>query len=147
MRWGIGHDVAIPWIPSPLPDYASSAGIHIVAWFELNRVTDSFGHARPQYLVVGNRGTEGQACDFTLLRVFTWGIKRQRYETAFIESDVCGKLPVKLTPTASPGADATFAFEDLSSRTSENRVYQMQQTMVRRVRRPGAASAVRKRAI
>jgi hypothetical protein len=134
-------------VPSPLPDYASSAGIHIVAWFELNRVTDSFGHARPQYLVVGNRGTEGQACDFTLLRVFTWGIKRQRYETAFIESDICGKLPVTLTPTAAPGTDATFAFEDLSSRTSENRVYQMQQTMVRRVRRPGAASAVRKHAI
>jgi hypothetical protein len=134
-------------VPSPLPDYASSAGIHIAAWFELNHVTDSFGRAKPEYLVVGNRGAEGRACDFTLMRVFTWGSKRQRYETAFVESNVCGKLPVKVTQRAAPGADVTFAFEDLSSRTSENRVYQMHQTIVRRVKQSGAASAARKRAI
>jgi hypothetical protein len=134
-------------VPSPLPDYASSAGIHVAAWFELNHVTDSLGRAKPQYLVVGNRGTEVQACDFTLMRVFTWGIKRQRYETAFIESNVCGKLPVQLTRTAAPGADVTFSFENLSSRTPENRVYRMHQTIIRRVKQPGAASAARKHVI
>jgi len=58
----------------------------------------SSGESKPQYLVLGDRGSEGQDCDFTLMRVFTWGNQRQRYETAFVESDVCGKLPVKLVP-------------------------------------------------
>ena len=124
-------------VPSPLPDYASAAGMHIAAWFELNRVPDSSGGAKAQYLVVGNRGSEGQACDFTLLRVFTWSVQRQRYETAFVESDVCGKLPVTLTSAKAVGSDVTFAFQDESNGPPENRVYRMHQTIVRRVRQAG----------
>ena len=84
--WLLGRFIDLD-VPAPLPDYASSAGMRIVAWFELNRVSDAAGEAKPQYLVVGDRGSEGQACDFTLMRVFTWGNQRQRYETAFVESD------------------------------------------------------------
>ncbi|MGD0964297.1 MAG: hypothetical protein ABSA57_10405 [Candidatus Acidiferrales bacterium] len=125
-------------VPEPLPDYASSAGVRIVAWFELNRVSDTAGKTKPQYLVVGDRGSEGQVCDFTLMRVFTWGHQRQRYETAFVESDVCGQLPVKLTPAITPGGDASFAFLDLSGGVPEDRLYRMHQTIVRRVREGGA---------
>jgi hypothetical protein len=139
--WMLGRFIELD-VPSPLPDYASSAGIHIAAWFVLNQTTDASGNPKPQYLVVGNRGSEAEACDFTLMRVFTWSIKRQRYETAFLESDVCGKLPVLLTQAAS--GDVTFAFEDRSNLTPENRVYQMRQTMVRRVNQSGAARSARK---
>ena len=108
--------------------------MRIVAWFELNRVSDGTGETKPQYLVVGDRGSEGQTCDFTLMRVFTWGNQRERYETAFVESDVCGKLPVKLDAGSTPGGDASFAFEDLSRRNARKSLYQMHQTIVRRVR-------------
>lgn len=136
--WILGRFIDLE-VPAPLPDYASSAGMRIVAWFELSHVSDAIGQTRPQYLIVGARGAEGQACDFTLMRVFTWGNQRQRYETAFVESDVCGKLPVKLTQATTPGRDASFSFQDLSSGAPEQRLYRMHQTIVRRVREGGEA--------
>ena len=132
-------------VPSPLPDYANSAGMHIVAWFELNRVNDADGEPKPQYLVVGSRDAEGQPCDFTLMRVYTWGKKRDRYETAFVESNLCGKLPVKVTEPKEPGADATFSFEDWSAGAAQQRIYVMRQTIVKQLRHDGA-SPKRKRA-
>jgi hypothetical protein len=131
-------------VPSPLPDYASAAGMHIAAWFVLNRATDASGNARPQYLVVGTRGPEGQPCDFTLLRVYTWSQQGQRYETAFVESDVCGKLPVRLTQPAAPRGDVTFAFEDWSKGTSVERTYRMRENVVRRMREASPVSAAEK---
>jgi hypothetical protein len=125
--WILGRFVDLD-VPAPLPDYASAAAMHIVAWFELNRVAD-----RPQYLVVGNRGPEGQVCDFTMIRVFTWGQKKQRYETAYLESRVCGKLPMNLKEPAMPGGDVIFSFEDSSSGNDEQRTYRMERTAVRRV--------------
>ena len=71
-------------------DGASSANIRPIAWFELNRVSDPSGD-KIQYLVAGARGPEGQPCDFTTLRVYTWNLKKERYETAFIENE--GPLP------------------------------------------------------
>ncbi len=136
--WLLGRFVDLD-VPSPLPDYASSAGMRIVAWFELNRVTESSGELKPQYLLVGSRDAEGQPCDFTLMRVYTWGKKRQRYETAFVESNVCGKLPVKLTEPKAPDADSTFSFEDWSAGAAQERTYAMRQTIVKRLREDGAA--------
>jgi hypothetical protein len=138
--WVLAHFIDLD-VPQPLPDYASSAGMHIVAWFKLNDVLDSTGAPKPQYLVAGNRGAEGQACDFTLMRVFTWGNQRQRYETAFVESDLCGELPVKITSAATPGGDAAFSFEDMSSGAPQERLYRMHQTIVRRVKEPGTGAA------
>jgi hypothetical protein len=131
--WVLGRFIDLD-VPQPLPDYASAADMHIVAWFELNHVADSSGEQKPQYLVVGDRGSEGQPCDFTLMRVFTWGNQRQRYETAFVESDVCGKLPVKLVPATTAGGDAAFSFEDSGNGAPEERLYRMHQTIVRRVK-------------
>lgn len=132
-------------VPAPLPDYASAAAMHIVAWFELNHVMDVAGESKPQYLVVGNRGPEGQACDFTMIRVFTWGKKRERYETAYVESDVCGKLPMKLTPAAA-GGDVMFSFADLSNVVPEERKYRMENTIVRHLREGGPEPAKKKHA-
>lgn len=141
--WLLGRFVDLN-VPEPLPDYASAAGMRIVAWYELNHVVDSSGAAKPQYLVLGTRGSEGQPCDFTLIRVFTWGRQRDRYETAYVESDVCGKLPLKLIAGTAPGGDATFSFEDWSTGKVDVRTYHMHQTMVRLERANGAEPEKRK---
>ncbi|HXX45629.1 MAG TPA: hypothetical protein VEJ38_12945 [Candidatus Acidoferrales bacterium] len=133
-------------VPAPLPDYASSAGMRIVAWFELARVADTPGTTRPQFLVVGSRGPEGQPCDFTLMRVYTWGKQRERYETAYVESNLCGTLPVKVTQAATPRSDVTFSFQDSSGGSAETRAYVMHQTVVKRVREPGSSPSRRKNA-
>jgi hypothetical protein len=142
--WVLGRFIDLD-VPPPLPDYASSAGLRIVAWFELNRVAVPGAVPKPQYLLVGTHGPEGQPCDFMSLRVYTWGVKRERYETAFVESDVCGKLPVKVTPIGAAGDDLTFAFEDSSEGVRQERIYRMQRTFVRRVRQNNSASDARKR--
>ncbi len=134
--WLLGRFVDLD-VPQPLPDYASSAGMRIVAWFELNRASAADGNTKPQYLVVGTRGAEGQACDFTMVRVYTWGKQRQRYETAYVESDLCGKLPVGVTRAVSPGGDVTFTFEEIKGGAEVKRVYRMRKSIVRRERELG----------
>jgi hypothetical protein len=137
--WMLGRFIALN-VPEPIPDYASAAGIRIVAWFELNRVMDPSGEGKPQYLVVGIHGEEGQPCDFTLLRVYTWSIKRERYETAYVENGLCGKLPVKITKSVASAADMEFSFQDSSSGPFEERTYRMHQTIVRRLKETGAGA-------
>jgi hypothetical protein len=134
--WILGRFIELD-VPAPLPDYASSAGTRIVAWFDLNRAKDSSGNPKTQYLLLGAKGPEVQACDFSSVRVYTWGLQRNRYETAFVDSGVCGKLPVELArSTTSPG-DVTFSFGDLSRGAPIKRTYRMHQTIVRRVKEPG----------
>jgi len=141
--WMLGRFIALD-VPAPLPDYATSAGVRIVAWFVLNHVADEKNGAIPQYLVLGTHGSEGQPCDFTLLRAYTWDRLRQRYETAFVESDLCGKLPVQLAPGSTPNGDASFAFDDWSSGAAQHRNYRMTGTSIRRVREGSAPRPERK---
>jgi hypothetical protein len=120
-------------LPQPIPDYASSAGMRVVGWVELNKVRDPGNGLKPQYLVFGARGPEGDVCDFTTMRAYTWGAKRQRYETAFVESEFCGHLPVEATPATQPGGDATFRFDAVTESGEQHREYRMHQTIIRRV--------------
>jgi hypothetical protein len=133
--WMLGRFIDLD-VPEPLPDYADSAGVRIVSWFELNLVPDTNGVLKPQYLVLGAKGPEGQTCDFSQVRVYTWSRKHGRYETAFVDSDLCGKLPVALTHSPAPGGDIDFSFEDWSKGPAAQRTYRMRQTIVRRVEMP-----------
>jgi hypothetical protein len=119
-----------PDLPGPVKDYASSADLHVVAWFELNRVPDGSGGEAPQYLVAGTHGGEVQSCDFTMLRVYTWGKARKRYETAYVESNLCGHLPIRVSDSPK-GPQFQFVEADGSN---SNRIYVMQQTVVHRVK-------------
>jgi hypothetical protein len=130
--WVLGRFIDLD-VPEPLPDYADSAGVRIVAWFELNRVRDANGTPEPQYLVLSAKGPEGQACDFSQIRVYTWSKKHGQYETAFVDSGVCGKLPLTLTHDAAPGSDIKFSFQDWSNGPPQQRTYRMRETIVRRV--------------
>jgi hypothetical protein len=104
-----------------------------IAWFELNRVASPSGD-KPQYLAAGTRSAEGQPCDFTVLRVYTWNPRRTRYETAFIENNLCGQMPIRLDK--GPKGEPEFRFRQTTG-PKEERVYRLTQTVVRRVREPG----------
>jgi hypothetical protein len=117
-------------LPEAVRDGTASANIRPIAWFELNRVSDPSGD-KIQYLVAAARGSEGQPCDFTTLRVYTWNLKRERYETAFIENDLCGQLPVRIGK--SPKGEPEFRFQEMGG-NKEERVYRLMQTVVRRFR-------------
>ena len=131
--WLLGRFVELD-VPPPLPDYANSANMRIVAWTELNRVPSAPGKSVAQYLLLGTHGPEGQPCDFTSLRVYTWGKQKERYETAFVESNVCGKLPVQRLQAPGEAGDVTFSFLDSTTGALERRTYQMHQTIVRRLK-------------
>ena len=65
----------------------------LVAFFVLDEVPD--GDKRlPQYLVVLTESKDGMPFDFNQVRVFTWNVKRHRYETAYRERNLNGFLPV-----------------------------------------------------
>jgi hypothetical protein len=135
--WVVGRFIALD-LPDVVRDGASSATIRPIAWFELNRVTDAEGD-HPQYLLVGTRSPEGQPCDFTTMRVFTWNPKKSRYETAFIENDLCGALPVLVGK--GPKGEPEFRFHVMDD-AKEVRVYHLIQTMVRRVKEEGSGKKV-----
>jgi hypothetical protein len=127
--WVVARFVELD-LPEPVRDGIASANVRPLAWFELNRVPDPSGD-KPQYLAAGSRGPEGQACDFTTVRVYTWNAKKTRYETAFIESDLCGQLPVRVGK--GPKGEPEFRFRVMDGNKDE-RVYHLIQTVVRRVR-------------
>jgi Bacterial SH3 domain len=127
--WVVARFVSLD-LPDPVREGTNSANIRAIAWFELNRVSDPNGD-HPQYLVAGTHNAEGLPCDFTTLRVFTWNPKKSRYETAFIENNLCGALPIRLDKD--PKGEPEFRFQDMEGR-AEERVYRLMQTVVRRVR-------------
>ncbi len=126
-------------LPDPVREGVASANIRPGAWFELNRVQDPSGD-KPQYLVAATRGPEGHVCDFTALRVYTWYAKKDRYETAFIENNLCGQLPIRLSK--GPKDEPEFRFRVMDG-NKEERVYRLMQTVVRRIREPGEAGGKR----
>lgn len=140
--WVLGRFVQLD-LPEALYDYAGSGDMHPVAWFELDRVPDGNGSMKPQFLLVGTRGPEGQPCDFTLLRVYTWSRKKQQYETAYVDSGVCGMLPVHVKQLSADAA--TFSFEDRSHATPTQAVYRLRETIVRREKLAGIDTDNRKR--
>jgi SH3-like domain-containing protein len=130
--WVVARFVELD-LPDAVREGMASANVRAIAWFELNRVTTPSGD-KAQYLVVGTRSAEGQPCDFTVLRVYTWNQRRTRYETAFIENNLCGQMPVRLDK--GPKGEPEFRFRQISG-AKEERVYRLTQTVVRRVREPG----------
>lgn len=116
--------------PDAVREGMASANIRPLVWFELNRVSDPSGD-KPQYLVAGARGPEGQPCDFTALRVYTWNTRKTRYETAFIENDLCGQMPVRVG--RGPAGEPEFRFHLMDGK-KEERIYRLKQTIVRRIR-------------
>jgi hypothetical protein len=126
--------------PTPIGDYTSAAARRVVGWEQLNTVSDASG-VKPQYVVAAAKGGEGQPCDFTSIRVYTWGTQRQQYETSYVENNLCGRLPLRVTQ----GLDGPeFRFND--AKNTEH-AYRLMQTVVRRIPAPGSPGNSKGRAI
>jgi hypothetical protein len=89
--WVLGRLVTLD-VPEAIGMYAQS--INLVGWIVLNTVDDD-GRPVPQYLVADRQGA-GEF-DFNHIRVFTWWSKRQEYVTAYVESNLNGYFPIRMT--------------------------------------------------
>jgi hypothetical protein len=77
-------------IPDEVAQYAE--GHRIVAYFALGEVAD--GEQRKKTWLWTTTGGPRQPFDFDGFRVFVWSLRRHRYETAYIERNLQGYLPV-----------------------------------------------------
>jgi len=80
-------------VPLDIAQYAE--GQRIVAFFVLNQVQDGDKKVA-QYLTVLTEPRDGLPFDFNQIRVFTWNVRRHRYETAYRER-MEGALPVTVS--------------------------------------------------
>jgi hypothetical protein len=135
-------------VPLDIAQYAE--GQRFMGFFELNEVQDGDKKV-PQYLALIAPSKEGQPFDYDQIRVFTWNVKKHRYETAYREHGLNGVLPVILTHEVfdKEGDLPVFILrvKDDSGQILE-RKYKLNTPIVRRVLAPGeqpAPRAVRKK--
>jgi SH3-like domain-containing protein len=150
--WWLGRDSAgrVGWVlarmvdvdvPIEIAQYAE--GQRFVAFFVLNQVQDG-DRKVSQYLAVLTEPHDGLPYDFDQVRVFTWNVKKHRYETAYREHKLNGVLPVTVTTENfdKEGALPVFVLrvKDDSANVSE-RKYKLNTPIVRRVLAPGEEPA------
>ena len=123
-------------VPLDIAQYAE--GQRIVAFFVLNQVQDGDKKVA-QYLTAITEPKDGLPFDFNQVRVFTWNVKRHRYETAYRER-MEGVLPVTVTEENfdKEGVLPVFVIrvKDDNGNVGE-RKYKLNTPIVRRVLAPG----------
>jgi SH3-like domain-containing protein len=124
-------------VPLEIAQYAE--GQRPVAFFALNQVADGDKKVS-QYLVVLTEPKDGLPFDYDQIRVFTWNVKRHRYETAYREHNLNGVLPVTVSQENfdKEGTLPIFVLrvKDDDGNLSE-RKYKLNTPIVRRVLAPG----------
>jgi SH3-like domain-containing protein len=127
-------------IPLEVAQYAE--GQRIVAFFVLNQVQDG-DQKVAQYLTILTEPKDGLPFDFNQIRVFTWNVKRHRYETAYRER-MAGVLPVTVAQENFDKEGLLPAFtirvQDDNGNVTE-RKYKLNTPIVRRVYAPGEEPA------
>jgi hypothetical protein len=106
-------------VPDEIGIYAE--GQRIVGAYVLTKVTDdeatTSDHQVPEYLALLSPPKSGLPFDFDQVRVFTWSLKRHRYETAYRLHPIQGFLPARTGFQPGPGGSAVpvFSFQIPSS--------------------------------
>ncbi len=129
-------------IPLEVAQYAE--GQRFVAFFVLNKVQDPGKEGADknvsQYLCAITEPHDGLPYDYDQIRVFTWNVRKHRYETAYREHGLNGVLPVTVTNENfdKEGTLPVFVLrvKDDAGNISE-RKYKMNSPIVRRVLAPG----------
>jgi SH3-like domain-containing protein len=146
-------------VPDEIAGY--SEGQKIVGAYVLTRVYDAESSLPdkmvPEYVSVTNAYKDGLPYDFDQVRVFTWNVKKHRYETAYRQRNIQGYLPVKVSESKNaqgqpvPEFSITVATSDAvqvdpltgAARPAKTDVlkYQLEAGMVKRVTQisPGSA--------
>jgi SH3-like domain-containing protein len=117
--WVYSHMIDVT-APDALSRY--SEGQRIVGAYVLTNVEDSDSGVLsngqtvaqiPEYVTVLSPYKAGLPYDFDQVRVYTWNLKKHRYETAFREKNIEGYLPVKISSTKDPYGKSALATMDL----------------------------------
>jgi SH3-like domain-containing protein len=86
-------------VPDEIAGY--SEGQKIVGAYMLTKVYDPESSLPdkqvPEYVSVTNAFKDGLPYDFDQVRVFTWNVKKHRYETAYRQRNIEGYLPVTIS--------------------------------------------------
>jgi SH3-like domain-containing protein len=139
--WVLARMVDID-VPLDIAQYAE--GQRFVAFFALNQVQDPAKEGADknvsQYLCVLTEPHDGLAYDYDQIRVFTWNVRKHRYETAYREHGLNGALPVTVT-TENFDKEGTLPVFVLRLKDEDGNVherkYKMNSPIVRRVLAPG----------
>lgn len=152
--------------PDALTRY--SEGQRMVGAYVLTTVHDSEAEQEnkdiPEYVTVLSPYKAGLPYDFDQVRVFTWNIKKHRYETGFRERNIEGYLPVEVkmgtdpygkSPTAATPAPL-FSYRVLSDEAGPVipdpvtgailpgktvvKAYRLEGNLVRRILQPGTTA-------
>ena len=128
-------------VPLEIAQYAE--GQRIVASFVLNQVADGEKNVL-QYLVLLTENKDGLPFDYNQIRVFTWNVRRHRYETAYRERNLDGVLPVTVSQANfdKEGTLPVFVLQvkDENGNALE-RKYKLDTPLVKRVYAPGEEPA------
>lgn len=134
--WVYGRTLYLS-VPDEVAQYAE--GQRIVAAFPLDEVTDGDKKVG-EYLVLLTENKDGMPFDFNQARVYTWNLRKHRYETAYHESNLFGLLPVTLGQQefGREGTLRTFTLQ-LQDDDGQKRqqLYKFNPPIVRKVFAPG----------
>jgi len=137
--WVLGRMLDVD-VPLDIAQYAE--GQRIVAAFALNQVQDGDKKVS-EYLTLLTEPKDGLPFDYNQIRVFTWNVKRHRYETAYRERNLNGALPVTISQESfdKEGTLPVFVLcvQDENGNVVE-RKYKLNTPIVRRVLAPGEAT-------